>query len=80
VASTPSDEGTKGLNDLLKEQTRTLERNRKALETERSMKKKAEDLGLAIQKNLEEQARKQEAIDRQDALANTLREKLAAIQ
>ena len=50
------------------------------LETERSMKKKAEDLGLAIQKNLEEQARKQEAIDRQDALANTLREKLAAIQ
>jgi DNA repair exonuclease SbcCD ATPase subunit len=80
VASTPSDEGTKGLNDLLKEQTRTLERNRKALETERSMKKKAEDLGLAIQKNLEEQARKQEAIDRQDALVNTLREKLAAIQ
>ena len=44
------------------------------------MKKKAEDLGLAIQKNLEEQARKQEAIDRQDALVNTLREKLAAIQ
>ncbi len=80
VVSAPSDEATKELSSLLKEQTRTQDRNRKALEMEHSMTKKAEELTLAIQKNLEEQARKQEAIDRQDTLVNTLREKLAAIQ
>lgn len=80
VVSAPSDEATKELSSLLKDQTRTQDRNRKALEMEHSMTKKAEELTLATQKNMEDQARKQEAIDRQETLVNTLREKLAAIQ
>jgi hypothetical protein len=44
------------------------------------MKKKEEELTLAVQKNVEDQARKQEAITRQETLVNSLREKLDAIQ
>lgn len=80
VVSAPSDEATKELSRLLKEQTRAQDRNRKAMEMERSMTKKADELTQGIKKNVEEQTRKQEAIDRQDTLVNTLREKLAAIQ
>jgi hypothetical protein len=79
VASAPSEEGTKELNALLKEQTRTLEKSRKAMELEHDMKKKVEDLTFAIKKNVEDQGRKQDEIARQEVLVNTLREKLAAI-
>jgi hypothetical protein len=79
VAATPSEEGTKELNSLLKEQTRTMEKSRKAMELEHDMKKKVEDLTFAIKKNVEDQGRKQDDIARQEVLVNTLREKLAAI-
>jgi hypothetical protein len=77
VASAPSEEGTKELNALLKEQTRTLEKSRKAMELEHDMKKKVEDLTFAVKKNVEDQGRKQDEIARQEVLVNTLREKLA---
>ena len=80
VAEAPSDEASKELNTLLKQQTRAQDDERKALETERAMKKKEEELTLAVQKNVEDQARKQEAITRQETLVNSLREKLNAIQ
>jgi hypothetical protein len=79
VADAPSDEASKELNNLLKQQTRAQDDERKALETERAMKKKEEELTLAVQKNVEDQARKQEAITRQETLVNSLREKLNAI-
>ncbi|MEO8587983.1 MAG: hypothetical protein ABI432_01325 [Flavobacteriales bacterium] len=80
VASTPSEENTKALNDLLKQQSRATDKNRRALDDERNMKKKADDLAWDISKNVEDQARKTEAITRQETLVNSLREKLAAIQ
>jgi hypothetical protein len=79
VAASPSEEGTKELNALLKERTRTQERNRKAMELEHDMKKKVEDLTFAVRKNMEDQGRRQEEVARQEVLVTSLREKLAAI-
>lgn len=79
VAASPSEEGTKELNALLKERTRTQERSRKAMELEHDMKKKIEDLTFAIRKNTEDQGRKQEEVARQEVLVTTLQEKLSAI-
>jgi len=80
VAQTPSDAGTKELNDLLKQQTKAQDTERKALETERNMVKKGEELELQVKKYDEEELRKQEAIARQETLVGTLREKLDAIR
>jgi hypothetical protein len=80
VAQTPSDAGTKELNDLLKQQTKAQDTERKALETERNMVKKGEELELQVKKYDEDELRKQEAIARQETLVGTLREKLDAIR
>jgi hypothetical protein len=80
VAQTPSDAGTKELNDLPKQQTKAQDTERKALETERNMVKKGEELELQVKKYDEEELRKQEAIARQETLVGTLREKLDAIR
>jgi len=80
LSASPSDEGTKELNALLKEQTRTGNSQRKAQESERTMSKKADDLAWQIKKNEEEQVRKEAEIVRQETLVNALREKLAAIE
>jgi hypothetical protein len=79
VAASPSEEGTKELNALLKERTRTQEKSRKAMELEHDMKKKVEDLTFAIRKNTEDQGRKQEEVARQELLVASLQEKLTAI-
>jgi len=79
VTASPSEEGTKELNVLLKERTRIQERNRKAMELEHDMKKKVEDLSFTIRKNTEDQGRKQEEIARQEMLVTSLQEKLTAI-
>lgn len=80
VAQTPSDAGTKELNDLLKQQTKAQDTERKALETERNMVKKGEELELQVKKFDEDELRKQEAITRQETLVGSLREKLDAIR
>ena len=78
-SSEPSEEHAKELSDLLKQQARLQDKHRKALDEERSMKKKADDLAWEIKKNVEDQARKSEEIARQEVLVKTLREKLQAI-
>jgi hypothetical protein len=79
VTASPSEEGTKELNVLLKERTRIQERSRKAMELEHDMKKKVDDLSFAIRKNTEDQNRKLEEVARQEVLVTTLKEKLSAI-
>ncbi|HRH70309.1 MAG TPA: hypothetical protein PLB89_12450 [Flavobacteriales bacterium] len=80
LATTPSDEGTKELNGLIKDRNRAQDRNRKAQDEERNMTKKADDLAWAIKQNVEDQAKKSEAIAEQTTLVKTLREKLADIR
>lgn len=80
VANSPSEANSKALNDLLKQQSRATDKNRRAMDDERNMTKKADDLAWSISKNVEDQAKKTEAITRQETLVNSLREKLAAIQ
>ncbi|MBK6829362.1 MAG: hypothetical protein IPG92_00825 [Flavobacteriales bacterium] len=77
--TTPNEENAKLLSDLLKQQSRLQDKHRKALDDERAMKKKADDLAWDIRKNVEDQARKSEEIARQETLVASLREKLAAI-
>jgi|GEM_PF-566712 len=79
AATTASEENTALLNDLLKKQSRETDKNRRALDDERNMKKKADDLAWEIRKNVEDQAKKAEAITRQETLVAALREKLANI-
>lgn len=80
VAGAPSDEATKTLNNLLKEQSKTTDKNRRALEDERNMKKKADDLAWEIKNNVEEQAKKSTLITQQETLVKALRDKLAEIR
>lgn len=80
VASSPGEEHTDQLNDLLKQQARATDKNRRAQDEERNMNKKAEDLEWEIKKNVEDQAKKSEEIARQETLVGSLREKLAGIQ
>ena len=53
---------------------------RKAFDDERNTKRKGEELSYAIKKNVEDQARKSEAIAQQETLVNSLREKLSTIR
>ena len=77
---TSADEAkTKELADLEKQQKKAQDKLRKAEETERSMTKKSDDLTWAIKKNVEEQARKSEAVAQQETLVTSLREKLSTI-
>lgn len=80
VASAPTDEGTKELNALLKEQSKATDTERRAVEAHRSMEKKVEDLAWSIKQNEQEQERKVAAIAQQEQLVKALREKIAAIQ
>ncbi len=70
----------KELADLEKERNKAVDRQRKAEGEERSMTKKADDLAWDIKKNVEDQARKSEAIAQQETLVNSLREKLSTIR
>lgn len=80
LGTTPSEDGTKELNGLIKDRNRAQDRNRKAQDEERNMTKKADDLAWAINKNVEDQALKSEAIAQQETLVRTLRAKLADIR
>lgn len=80
LATTPSEEGSKELNGLIKDRNKAQDRTRKAQEEERNMSKKADDLAWAIKKNVEDQAKKSEAIAQQETLVKTLREKLSDIR
>ncbi len=80
LTATPSEEGTKELNGLIKDRNRAQDRTRKAQDEERSMTKKADDLAWAIKKNVEDQAKKSEAIAQQETLVKTLRAKLLDIR
>ena len=75
----PSEANAKALSELLKEQTRATERNRKANEQESSARKKVDDLTWAQKQNAEEQERVKVAITRQQQLVDDLRAKVAAI-
>ncbi len=79
-AATPSEATAKELSELLKQQSRLQDRHRKALDEERAMNKKADDLAWEIKKNVEDQARKNEDIARQETLVSSLRSKMEAIQ
>ncbi len=80
VATAPSEENSKELNDLLKQQSRASDKNRRALDDERNMKKKGDDLVWDIRKNEEDQVKITEEITRQEQLVTALREKLANIK
>jgi len=80
LTTTPSEGGTKELNGLIKDRNKAQERTRKAQDDERNMTKKADDLTWAIKKNVEDQAKKSEAIAQQETLVKTLREKLSDIR
>ncbi len=66
----------KELADLEKQRDKALDKQRKAENDERNMTKKADDLTWDIKKNVEDQARKSEAIAQQETLVESLREKL----
>ena len=68
------------MNDLLKQQSRASDKNRRALDDERNMKKKGDDLVWDIRKNEEDQVKITEEITRQEQLVTALREKLANIK
>ncbi len=80
LATTPSEEGSKELNGLIKDRNKAQDRNRKAQDEERNMTKKADDLAWAIKKNVEDQAKKSAAIAEQETLVKALRQKLADIR
>ena len=80
VSTAPSEENSKELNDLLKQQSRASDKNRRALDDERNMKKKGDDLVWDIRKNEEDQVKKTAEITRQEQLVTALREKLANIK
>ncbi len=80
LAVTPDEDKAKELSHLTKDKTKALDRNRKAQDEERNMTKKGEDLAWAIKKNVEDQARKSEAVAQQETLVNSLKQKLADIQ
>lgn len=80
LTATPNEEKAKELSSLNKQKSRALDRQRKAQDDQRIMTKKADDLVWAIKKNVEDQARKSEAIAQQATLVASLKEKLAAIR
>jgi hypothetical protein len=80
VASAPSEEATKTLNDLLKEQSKATDKNRRALDDERNMNKKADDLAWEIKQNVDDQAVKSTSIAQQETLVKALRDKLTEIR
>lgn len=79
LAATPDEDEARELSDLVKQKNKAQDRNRKAQDEERNMTKKADDLAWTIKRNVEDQARKSEAIAQQEALVNSLREKLSTI-
>lgn len=79
-ATAPSQENDKALADLMKQQARLNERLRKAQDEERSMKKRAEDLGWEVRKNVEDQGRKTSEVTAQEGIVKELRAKLEAIR
>jgi len=79
-AAEPDAEGEKALAELLKEQTRSQARHGKAIEEEAHQKKKAEELGWEVKKNLDGQERKRGEIAKQEQLVKAMREKLEAIR
>lgn len=79
-ASEPSEEGAKDLERLVKEEGRLHNQLKKAQELETGMEERAKDLERTVQRNQEAQATKQGELDRQRALVEALREKLAGIE
>lgn len=78
-AEAPGEDDAKELNGLLKDRSRAEDKERRAAQTESSMKKKVEDLAWEIKKNEDDQVRKAAEIERQEAAVAELRDKLAAI-
>ena len=80
VTLTTDEAMAKELADLEKQRDKALDKQRKAENDERNMTKKADDLTWDIKKNVEDQARKSEAIAQQETLVESLREKLKTIR
>ncbi len=78
--TTPNEENGKLLSDLLKQQDRLHEKHRRALDQERAMNKKIDDLTWDIRKNVEVQERKAVEVSQQEAVVAQLREKLGSIR
>ena len=77
--STPNEENGKELADLLKQQERLQEKHRRALDQDRDMKKKVDEITWAMRKNVEDQERKTTEVERQQKVVDDLRAKLEAI-
>ncbi|MBK7295430.1 MAG: hypothetical protein IPI91_01650 [Flavobacteriales bacterium] len=76
---TMNEDLAKELKGLEKEEAKALAKNRRAIDKEQDMKKKAEDLALEIKKNEEDQERKKVAVEQQKTLVKALKEKLDSI-
>lgn len=79
-AATPTEEGAKELKDKRKDLERLRDKGRRFADTSVGAKKKVTDLEWSIQKNLEDQAAKQKAIEKQEGVVEELRNKLNGIR
>lgn len=79
-AATPTAEGAKELKDKQKDRTKLQDRSRRLADTSVSAQKKVKELEWEIKKNLDDQAAKQKAIEKQDTVVAGLREKLSSIR
>lgn len=79
-AATPTEEGAKELKGRQKDQVKLQDRSRRLAESSVSAKKKVTDLEWRIKKNLEDQALKQQAVEKQQGVVEELRNKLASIR
>lgn len=80
VNTTMNEDLAKELKGLEKDEAKAIAKNRRAIDQEHDMKKKAEDLALEITKNEEDQERKKVAIEQQKTLVKALKEKLDSIR
>ncbi len=79
VANAPSEENTKQLQALMKEQEKLQRKSEKLARDITSGTRKIEDLRFDIKKNLVDQDAKSKAIDAQKIVVESLREKLATV-
>jgi hypothetical protein len=80
VSATPTEEGEKQLKDKERQHAKAQERIRRAGDASVNAQKKVKDLEWSITRNVQDQAAKQQAIEKQEAVVEDLRQKLAAIR
>lgn len=76
----PDPELEKELARATKDKDNAEKRHAKAIDTQRDMTKKAEELASTVKKNLAQQATTQDAIAKQEVLVNALKDKFAEIR